>query len=71
MQAERVEVETGDGANVANAGVTLPSSSGGEVHFLDESKLADKCLCLGNGISPVAGGVLCPAIYESATVFQM
>ena len=68
MHTQRVEAETGNGADVADAGLTLPSCSGGEIDLLEKSQLADECLCLGNGIGPVAGSVLYPAVVKSVKV---
>ena len=68
MHTQRVKAETGNGADVADAGLTLPSCSGGEIDLLEKSQLADECLCLGNGIGPVAGSVLYPAVVKSVKV---
>jgi hypothetical protein len=50
-----LHAECRDLANVADTVVTLPSSSRGQVDLLEQSELADECLCLFIGIGPVAG----------------
>lgn len=53
LHAESIEIQSRDGTNSADTGLTLPSCASGEVDLLEEGQLANKCACLFIGSSPV------------------
>ena len=57
LHTESREAQAWDLADVADTVVALPSGSCGQVDLLEQGKLANECLCLFVGISPVAGAL--------------
>lgn len=71
LQTEGVETKARDGANVADARLTLPPSARGEIDLLEKSQLADKGLGFFISRSPVFGGGFHPANVQLAVVLRV